>query len=348
MDALASGSAAVVGRYGTAIPLIRNDPQGRTGIILDRVEIGPSLSGTRTLNLYLAGADPAVKGQPLRLEELPQDLSPLVSVNGNTVPLPYAMEKVVDHESDGHVLEHVMVRGAMPDSFLAGGSGTVRISWPFLGERWTSIQHFSDPDSVHQAFRTTDKSMLITSKGDAGFVRDPHDPGKDLAATSCWRLFASDKPLKMKTRICSSGDEQTEPAGENAEAVTLKNSIPDRIVLVDPYGATFFVDVQKSKGAEEPGARSIAVNQYDAIWIEVPVEDTSRVSSVEADRFKLKFSSKPATKPGEKSKSIKVELTREITSKPGNVDVTVLDRNSKLLTVARVQIACVDCKSGGK
>ena len=344
LDSLVSGSAAIVGRYGPAIPLIKNNPNAKTGMALDRVEIGPSLSGLHTLTLHLIGGDPSVDGRPLTLDELPQDSSPLVSVNGNTVPLPYAIERVIDERQ----VNHVVVNSAIPDSFLAGGSGTVRISWPFLADRWASTAHFSDPDAAYQAIRISDKSVLVTSKTHWGFVRDPHDPAKDLSATNCWQLFASDKLLKLKTRLCTSGDAETQPAGDSAEAVVLKSAIPDKVVLVDPYGASTAMDVPKLASGQTAGPKPIAVNQYDAVWIDVPVDDIAKVSSVEADLLKLTFIAKPETKPGDKAKSIKVELTRQITSKPGNVDITVLDKDSKSLAVARVQIACIDCKSGDK
>jgi hypothetical protein len=294
----------------------------------------------------LIGRDTAVAGQPLTVASLPAVSSPLVTVNGNTVQLPYAVDRVIDPGPGGTQIEHVAVRGAIPDSFLAGGSGTVRISWPFLGNGWTSTGHFSDPASAYQAIRTTDKSVLVISKNFEGFTRDPHDPAHALPATSCWQIFASDKPLKMKTASCTSGDAETQPAGENAEGVVLKTAVPDKIVLVDPYGASFPLDVPKLPSSDS-GPKPIAVNQYDSVWIEIPLEDVSKANSVEADLLKLKFIPKPATKPGEKSKSIKVELTREITSKPGNIDITVLDKDGKSVATARVQIACVDCKSGG-
>jgi len=341
LDSLASGSAAIIGRYGPAIPLSVNDATAKKGVRLDQTEIGPSLSGLRALTLHLTGADPSVAGQPLSLGDLPQDSGPLVSVNGNTVPLPYAIEKVVD---PGPV-DHVIVRGAIPDSFLAGGSGTVRISWPFLGDRWTSTAHFSDPDSAYQAVRTTDKSVLVISKNFAGFTRDPHDPSKNLSSTACWRVFATDKPLKLRTELCTSGDAETEAAGQNAEAVVLKDAIPDKIVLVDPYGASFPVDVPKLTSSD--GKKPISLNQYDAVWIEIPLDDVSKASTVEANLLKLKYVAKPPAKPGEKSKAIKVEVTRELTSKPGNVDITVLDKDGKSVATVRVQIACVECKGDG-
>jgi len=148
--------------------------------------------------------------------------------------------------------------------------------------------------------------------------------------------------------LCTSGDAETQPAGDSAEAVVLKSAIPDKVVLVDPYGASTAMDVPKLASGQTAGPKPIAVNQYDAVWIDVPVDDIAKVSSVEADLLKLTFIAKPETKPGDKAKSIKVELTRQITSKPGNVDITVLDKDSKSLAVARVQIACIDCKSGDK
>lgn len=342
LDSLISGSAAIVGRYGPAVPLTVSDAKAKAGVHLDQTEIGPSLSGLHTLALHLTGDDPGINGRPLELQDLPQDSSPLVSVNGNTVPLPYAIEKVVD---PGPV-DHVIVRGAIPDSFLAGGSGTVRISWPFLGEHWTSTAHFSDPGSAYQAVRTTDKSVLVISKNFAGFTRDPQDPSKNLSSTACWRVFASDKPLKLKTDRCASGDVETESAGQNAEAIVLKEAIPDKIVLVDPYGASFPIDVPKL-ASSDTGKKPISLNQYDAVWIEIPLDDVSKASTVEANLLKLKYVAKPPAKPGETSKAIKVELTRELTSKPGNVDITVLDKDGKSVATVRVQIACVECKSDG-
>jgi len=88
LDSLASGSAAVVGRYGPAIPLEISSVNPKSGMSIDEAEIGPSLSGLRTLSLHLIGPDPAVAGQPLAIDDLPQNSSPLISVNGNTVPLP--------------------------------------------------------------------------------------------------------------------------------------------------------------------------------------------------------------------------------------------------------------------
>ncbi len=347
LDSLASGSAAVIGRYGVAIPLRVSDDKTHTGAHLYQAEIGPSLSGVHTLILHLAGRDPHVAGQPLKYEDLPKDSVPLVTVNGNTVPLPYSIDKVSDPGPDNLMADHIVVRGAIPDSFLVGGSGTVRILWPFLGDRWISTTPFSDPGSAYQAIRTTDKSVLVISKNFAGFTKDPHNPSHTLGANSCWQIFASDKPLKLKTVVCGSGDPETQPAGENAEGVVLKSAVPDRIVLVDPYGASFPIDVPKLTSSDSSGPKPIALNQFDAVWIEIPMEDPSKASSVEADLLKLKFLPKPATKPGEKSKAIKVEVTRELTGKPGNVDITVLDKDGKSVGSARLQIVCVECKSGG-
>jgi hypothetical protein len=347
LDSLASGSAAVIGRYGIAIPLRVSDDKTQTGAHLYKVEIGPSLSGLHTLILHLAGRDSSVAGQPLKYEDLPKDSVPLVTVNGNTVPLPYSIDGVSDPGPDNVVADHIIVRGAIPDSFLAGGSGTIRISWPFLGDRWISSAPFSDPGAAYQAIRTTDKSVLVISKNLAGFTKDPHNPSKTLGANTCWQIFASEKPLKLKTGTCGSGDPETQPAGDNAESVVLKSSVPDKIVLVDPYGASFPIDVPKLASSDSSGSKPIALNQYDAVWIEIPMEDPSNASSVEADLVKLKFLPKTATKPGEKSKAIKVEVTRELTGKPGNVDITVLDKNGKSVGSARLQIACVECKSSG-
>jgi hypothetical protein len=276
--------------------------------------------------------------------DLPKDqdgstVSPLITVNSNLVPLPYWIDAAAGR---------VLLRATLPDAFVAGGSVIVKVVWPLRSSRWTDVSHFSDPGGDYQVVRLSEKSMMLLSKSIAGFTKKPDNPASPLDASSCWQLFAGDKPLKLRTSKCTTGDPETEGSGDNAVSVNLKSAIPDKIVLVSPIGAAFPLDVPK--GASDSAAKkSITVNQYDAVWIEVPVDDVAKVRSVDANQSKLKFIAKEPSKTGEQPKAIKVEVTRELTSKPGNVDLTILDSAGKVITTARLEVACTNCKvDGGK
>jgi hypothetical protein len=341
LEALAAGPGAVIGRYGLGIPLAEKDGNQDKGISIQQSSIGPSLSGTRRLEVFLKPRDPS---GDLTLADLPKDengstVSPLITVNSNLVSLPYWIDA-----AGGHVL----LRAAIPDAFVAGGSGIVKVVWPLRSSRWMDVSHFSDPVGDYQVVRLSEKSMMLLSKSIAGFTKKPDNPASPLDASSCWQLFAGEKPLRLKTSKCTTGDPETEGSGDNAISVNLKSAIPDKIVLVSPIGAAFALDVPKT-ASDSAAKKSIAVNQYDAVWVEVALDDVTKVRSVEANETKLKFIAKEPSKPGEQPKAIKVEVTRELTSKPGNVDLLILDGAGKVITTTRMEISCTNCKvDGGK
>jgi hypothetical protein len=348
-DALLSGPGAISGRYGPAIPFIATKQAKNAGILIDRFEIGPSISGVRTLRLYLKARDASRANGALAVADLPLDqrsqtsVIPLIAVNGNTI-LPYSIDNVSDVGPSGGAANKVLVRGAFPDSFLTSGTGVVRISWPFLTDIWTDSIHVTDPSAAYHVYRLGDKSVVLTSSEAAGFTKNPRDPSQGLSQGECWEILAGAQPTKLKTSACPSGDHSV-GAGDNAVSVTLDGPVPDKIVLVDPLGSSFPLDVPKSSAPDSSAPKALMLNQYESVWIEINVDDASKVNSVEANKLQLKFSAKPPVKPGDSSKTIRVEITRDLTAKPGNVDVTVLDKDGKSLATTRLQISCSDCKS---
>jgi hypothetical protein len=355
LDALASGPGAIIGRYGGAVPLILPNPGATAdGIEIQQVIIGPSLSGSRSVEVHLRNRRTDDDGTrlPLRLSELPKTsdsfaVSPIVTLNGNTVALPYSLADGVT-TSDAPE-SHVVLQAIVPDAYVATGTSVAKVFWPFFADNWTATKHYYDPASAFQITRLSSKSAVIVTKDILGFVVDPRDTGNSHAVNAgqyCWKLLAGDKPVLLASSVCTAGDTKlTTAISPAAIAVTMPEAIPDKVVLVSPLGATWALDVPKLQASTD--TKPITLNQYDSSWVDVPVEDVSKVASVEANQQKLNFRPGKPAKPGDKVKTINVEITRDLTAKAGTVDLSILDKDGKVLTTVKVQISCVDCKTNG-
>src|SRR6185503_2189379 len=121
LDALATGSGAIVGRYGPAAPIVVN--RYTEGIKVHHVNVGPLLSGNRTLDINLTN----MLGGPLLISNLPTHpavgrLTPIVTVNNNVVSPPYGLAEV---RVSGQT--HVVLQTNISDSVLSNGGGVVRV-----------------------------------------------------------------------------------------------------------------------------------------------------------------------------------------------------------------------------
>jgi hypothetical protein len=130
--------------------------------------------------------------------------------------------------------------------------------------------------------------------------------------------------------------------------ILLKDAAPDKVVLVSPEGFPYQIDIPKAKTEEPPAPKPVELKQFDSIWIDVPVKDVAKVISVEANQLQLKFRKGKPDKDGAPPKTISVQLTRELTSKPGDVDLMVWDKEGNSLGGVRLHItACENCGSNG-
>ncbi len=181
-----------------------------------------------------------------------------------------------------------------------------------------------------------------------GFTKDPNSA--TLTPTSkkfCWQLIAGDgKPIALKTDYCDS-EAPTVSLSTNAELVTL-TEIPDRVALVAPNGAVLLLDIPKSESAAGATQKPIQLNQYDSLWIDIPAKDVAKVVSVEANQLLLKFRIPPPDDDGNPPKAIKVQITRDLTSQPGDVEITLLDKDNKPITSTRLHITAVQRRGENK
>jgi hypothetical protein len=159
-------------------------------------------------------------------------------------------------------------------------------------------------------------------------------------------------------------------------------SLPDKLLLVAPNSAIYNLDIPAFKAAAATGKVNktgpLELKQYDSQWIDiksadltttsVPPKDAapaagakskgpdlSQVDTVEANGIKLNFvkeedtdaTAASAPKSTPPVKSITVEVTRDLTSKPGTVDIGFRDAKGQLLGTRQLHIAQTDWSSKG-
>lgn len=361
LDALASGPGAVLSRYGRAVPLFGTVPKDLpdNGIAIQEIKVHPLLAGYRIFDIFLKAR--CNEGEPPRplMDQLPrdqvsQDLSltalPIVSVNNNVVSLPYTMKP------NGNT---VHLQANVPDSYLVDGGGILKVSWPFLQpDKWTATWLIVDPRLEFEVIRLSSKSIVISSKDPLGFTKDPSTTNGIPTGPYCWQLLAGDSLTNLYTSTCKTGIKGPIGASDNPVSLKLDTDVPDKIILIAPNQAMSLLDVPKAKADDSSTAKPIVLKQYDALWVEVTGKDLTGAFSAEANQVTLKVriprSAKAAPAKAADSESpppltkIEVEITREVTAKPGDVDLTILDREGKPVGNAHLQVTCVLCGEGGK
>lgn len=339
LDALASGPGAIIGRYGPAVPLIAAAANPTDGIKVGNVRLGPALSGNHSLEIELLHLTKST----LALADLPSDakvgrLTPIVTVNGNVAPMPYTLVEKTHDNPNGVTLQTLI-----PSAFLSGGGAVVKVSWPFRSDGWTATGRVYDPAATYRVLRLDAKRIVVMTSDPRGFRSIPG------SAVTCWTLLAGNENIKLPSDTCT----ETPPPGVTkysnfAVDVKLAADAPDKVVLVSPERYPYSVEVPKAATAESPAPKPIELKQFDAVWVAVAVKDVSKVASVEANQLSLRFRKGQPDKEGAPAKTIQVQITREITAKPGDVDITVLDGEGNPIGGARLRISpCEDCEGNG-
>ncbi len=388
LDALAAGNGAVIGRYGPAVPLVRKKP-GEVQVV--KTEVGLSESGVRDLTVTVEVTNPEADLTKVKntVDLLPKFLdagsetksnaaandglsaTPLMAVNGNIVPLPYKLsgDTCDPPKTVCPSPAKITIQAFMPDSFISGCSGLLKISYPFLADKWTAFYNFITDSACQFALtRLNSGSLLLQFRGYPGFKpRVETDSQSKKTTETDWFVYAGPEHFALTKSNCpatasakctwlsdnfyllnmgsdskpSAGAEKAadnKPAVDKNKPAAVKNSTksapaapaasdqPDKIVLLNPYGAAATLDIPKGASTTDPTkTKPIMLHQYDSTWVPVTGGDLSKVQSVEANKLSLQFMKPNDLKPGEKVKIIQVEITRELTSKPGNIDVNVLD-----------------------
>jgi len=352
IDSLATGSGEIISRYGGAVPILA--PTGPPdGIEIQGTMLRPSQAGIHRLTFILTGTLPpdinvqpmAVPGGAVMVPSLP-----IVTVNDKAVPLPYDVLANVPANTQFKFVHHE-ISVNVPGEYIQNGGGVAKLSWPFLPhDLYTQTIVIGGTPFV--VTRVSDKTISIVDTDLLGFTKDAN--GHLAAQPYCWTLLATDHPIVLHSATCPGGAPGP-VEGPNLVSATIDSGIPDHIVLLAPNTSVYNLDVPKLK-ADDTTPKPIALTQYDSMWVDIPKIDYAKVDYVEANQLHLQFRQAKADR-GDKSTAIQVEVTRELTAKPGTIDVTVLGKadpdskytagGKKPLGSVKLQISCSHCSQEG-
>ena len=404
LDALANGPGAIIGRYGTSVPLIltRSSPQMMTqqslasnGIEITNAEVGPSLAGIRRIDIYLRqkvsfktqqeldqnrrnllmskgtayertmkkkvdeAEQRADAERELNVDQLPVDSLPIISVNGTALKLPY------DIATDS-AYHRVEIQTNLPDSVLTRGGGVIKITWPlYPPDLWTAAVPLYDPASAFQVTRVSEKSIVISRINGLGFTEE-YEMLKD---DTCWKLIAGDVAQKLETTAChppKSEETVTPPKDKGTKDSTKKEprltldleftiaatvgKLPSHVVLLSPIGTAYRLEIPELTDKKDDKPKPVELKQYDSSWVDIKLDADKTPAKVEANGKFLAWRSDDATKKTDDKTglTIHVEVTRELTSKPGSIELIVLDGKGKVIATRQVAVSCTLCSDKGE
>jgi hypothetical protein len=285
--------------------------------------------------------------------------SPLISVNGTTLELPYeTLDNPQTHET--------ILAANLPDSLLTAGGGLIKVTWPFYSpDRWTSSYFRGSPDGQFKVTRVSDKSVVISRLGGFSFAQDaPEDFGDH-----CWKFIAGDQPIQLATSSCpyrppppakggdaEKGDKKgTRPLVEQrtyTTSATAGEKLPGQALLLAPNGTVYTLTIPDLAAKKDDAAKPTTLSQNDATWVDIVIPAGKVPFHVEANGSALTWrfdAADPKSKVDpKKPQTIHVEVTRLLTLKSGSVDLTVLDAKNQQIAKQQVKIACSQCSDKGE
>ncbi len=304
--------------------------------------------------------------------------TPIVSVNGSAIELPYDVYEPPHVEIPGEI-ERVVVHVSFKDSLLSSGGATVKVSWPFYNtDKWTATFRYNAPALGFEVTRASDKRVVISRINGLAFVNDPknHFISPEDTGDHCWRLIAGDSDVLLPTSTCK--PPKSEPAqpkkgalkrssskddGKPTNSITnLPNTVSATVdkmsshaVLLAPDGTAYHIDIPDLTDKKDPGPKPIEMKQGDSTWISITLPVGKKASAVEANGKDLKWRIDNSKEDESKAAAdkrpqiINVEITRDLTAKSGTLDLNVLDAKGKPIADAakKINITCAPCIDKG-
>ncbi|MGA2981266.1 MAG: hypothetical protein ABSD76_16880 [Terriglobales bacterium] len=386
VDAFVNGPGTIIGRYGVGVPLIQRTPPdgfGENGVKILGASINPALAGHHRIQIQIQGIPGAevlsrstpvisVNGKALEppyhrstgkggVAEIQADVPDADLADGGglvEVSWPFYPDKWTDSLPFYDPDKAFEVTRVSPKSILI---------------------HRIDGPSFKNGPENTDKSTcwhLIA--GDEELPLTAGCPPKPAPNPDPSQPVPSKKD-KTKTKTPAT----PLPAFSDYVVTATVDSLPDKVVLVAPSGSIYNLTIPALK-AKDDKAGPIELKQYDAEWIEIKSTDLTtssapatgaapaanaksgpdfrKVTLVEANGKPLAFVLPPEEKTASADakagaadktkktpppiKSIKVEITRELTSKPGTVDIA-FHAGAQLLGTRQLHITQTDWSNKG-
>lgn len=388
-DQLTTGPGSILGRYGLSVPIVQyGSPPGSTtitdGFRIEGPEIGPAIDGYRALKLSLVRRhgepDQYFKDQskltgtfytdyelsPLQLPRVLSAtgfsslLSPIVSVNGTAIRMPYAIYDVPE-DPRNKVPAHVAISASFPDSLISKGAALIKVSWPFYNpDHWTDALFFTDPDDQFKVDRVSAKTILIRREGGPGF-----DP---VGSNTCWKFVAGDTSVQLATLACPyvakpvKGTPAAKPDPgpvlqglRDISSVTVgdKETLPSHAVLLAPDAGVYHLTIPDFPDKKPATAtKGVEMKQNDSAWVKITLPASKTAKNVEANGAvlptnqwrQLKADTKTPLDPkNPPPETIEVEITRGLTAKSGSIEISVLDGSGASVARQSVNITCNQC-----
>jgi hypothetical protein len=355
VDNAALSSAAIQGRYGIAIPLLK-PPTPAPQLRINQIEWPPPVDGFSTARIRI-GYD----GKGFTTANLPQTkglrLEPQIFFNGAPIPGPYRFQDLVPSPGSKEQSQ-VIVTFNVPADLAKKADGQLTFFYPFLGSAWSTSFDLRDKNKVYALARL--KTADVFEKNAAGKVEKvDKQEWTYLAVTD--KLGLLDQTPDLKAVLLNGQSIGLEKQGSGKCAATKPEDFKESFCWQDAYLAILRLKTAdlgdellltrnevmlrvavppKEKGPDPP-KKNPEVNQYDSVWLTLDFAPGD-VDSVKADGQALE-------KRGNDKKT-DVLLTRSLTAKPGSVDLIVYappkegkaDATGK---VVRVEIICKECQA---
>jgi hypothetical protein len=288
--------------------------------------------------------------------------TPVISVNGTPLDLPYQITNIVENNvtfvmiqaniKDSIVSETGggIVKVSWPFYPQDKWTATYRFYNPDLAFEVTRVSSKTIIIHRNDSF-SFKKGPEIDENTPACWTLIAADTEIPLTAACPAKPAPKDCQKKAKTDPCT-----PPPLGTISEstvaATSTTDSLPDKVVLVAPSGAIYNLTVPPVK-AKDDKAVPIELKQYDSQWIEIKsselttsatpaagaaapaakgTKDFSQLTAVEANNGPVNYvlpepdpkAIDEKTKKPKPPVSIKVEITRALTSKPGTIDIAFI------------------------
>lgn len=298
LEVLESGAGSIIGRYGAAVDLRVRCPDEATVPAIGTVALWPERGGMRRIAVDINGIP----------SQCPA--TPVLSVNGTVLPPPYQTVTTAGVTQFSTYFDNAL---------LDGKGGKLKVTWPFMPPTWTLYDVLASADADYQYSKLGAKALLLTTTNNFGFEVNPEQPNEQSV---CWTILSEAGEIVLKTPKCAGGSSRTTSLSDTAIKVTLDGDVPERLVLISPWKSTTFLELAKAgkEPAKEP--KPLAVAQFDAVWLPVPVKDARKIARVEANGKEVRKTFKDGGDPETPITTMSVELTRELTKDAGALDLT--------------------------
>ena len=324
VPAVATGDGVVYGRYGEAVPLQPSTPS-MDPITIDGISVVPEGALFSELQITVH------RNGDLRLVDTPFQNPYLVLYNDTPLVGANSVEEVAVPISPNstQTKQKLRIHLIVPNSALGTKDGLVTVKFPFGGAAWQNKQAIYDP-SEYNIIRLGGKdkaSLLISDIGTTGF------PGN-------WQIILDKTYLVDDPAPDSSADViavrpcHYDDANQTCRfiQVTAKSTTLDtfkKIVLLSSVSPPTILDIPSgsapSSSPQIDKTNVITVKQNDAPAITFTGQGLAAVKRVSFNGAALDFSAKSD------GSAITIFVSRDVSSKPGHVDLEIqIDQNTLL------------------